>query len=70
MRWNLGESRRSRKAADKLEEARKWYGGAAVGLSRSRGVAEVMLCADTKSTRRGQQQDAERQGSKCRTQRR
>jgi hypothetical protein len=50
------------------EEARKRYGGMAVGPGHSRGVVVVMRGEDTGSTRRGRQQDAEGKGSKCQTQ--
>jgi len=41
------------------EEARREYGGMAVGPAHIRGVVAVMRGEDTESTRRGRQQDAE-----------
>jgi len=40
-------------APDEAEEARKEYGGMAVGPTRSRGVVGAMPGEDTESTRRG-----------------
>ena len=40
-------------APNEAEEARKEYGGMAVGPTRSRGVVGAMPGEDTESTRRG-----------------
>ena len=41
------------------EEARRKYGGRAVGLTHSRGVAGVMPGAGGEATRRGEQKNVE-----------
>ena len=55
----LGRAAPLSKSRRQAEEARRWYGGAAVGPSHSRGVDGLTPVADTKSTRRGRQQDVE-----------
>ncbi len=53
LRRNLGEPYRSQISFQQVEEARRKYGGMAVGLTRSRGVAGVMPGAGFELTQKG-----------------